>query len=67
MDSSSYYGVLSGSATDVISKCPAGSCSNPIILFRGQTNPHAFAQDATAIYWSSDAQGGGSGIWKAAK
>jgi len=67
MDASSFYGSLVGTASDVISKCPAGDCSNPSILFRGQTYPGSFVQDATAIYWSTFGTGADAVIWKAAK
>ena len=68
MDSQNLYGGLTTLPTDAIGTCPLSNCANPSILFRGQENAHAFTQDSTAIYWSTNsATGDGFTVWKGAK
>jgi hypothetical protein len=68
MDSQTFYGELTTLPADAIGTCPLSNCTNPSILFRGQENAHAFTQDSTAIYWSTNsATGDGFTVWKGAK
>lgn len=46
---------------------PLSNCSGPTILFRGQSNAYPFAQDATAIYWTTFVTNNGFTVWKGAK
>jgi hypothetical protein len=72
VDQATFYGTIASNSTipsDAIVKCPLSGCATPTILFRGQASPFAFATDATAIYWTTNAfsQTQGFSIWKAAK
>jgi hypothetical protein len=70
-DQTNFYGVGANSTvpSDGLVKCPLSGCTSPTILFRGQSSPFAFADDGTAIYWTTNAFTGTNGfsIWKAAK
>ncbi|MEO7034361.1 MAG: hypothetical protein ABI548_10730 [Polyangiaceae bacterium] len=72
LDSTSFYGPISSAAAipnDAIVRCPRTGCTTPTILVRGQANPNYFAQDATALYWTTDSLTStlGFSIWKLAK
>ncbi len=58
VDQTNFYGSLSNSTTvpsDAIVKCPLSNCTSPTIMTRGQANANYFADDATAIYWTTSA------------
>lgn len=72
VDSTNFYGSLSNSATvpgDAIVKCPLSNCASPAIVTRGQANANYFADDATAIYWTTSGTTSTEGfsVWKLAK
>ncbi len=72
IDQTTFYGTIESDSAvpnDAIVSCPVSGCATPTILFRGQASPAAFAADATAIYWTTNAftQTQGFSIWKAAK
>lgn len=72
IDQTTFYGSVSSATnvpSDAVVKCPLSNCSSPTIISRGQANANYFADDATAIYWTTSAQTSTQGfsIWKAAK
>lgn len=72
IDQTTFYGSVSKAAnvpSDAVVKCPLSNCSSPTIISRGQANANYFAEDASAIYWTTSAQTTTQGfsIWKAAK
>jgi hypothetical protein len=72
IDQSSFYGTIFNSSTvpsDAVVKCPLSNCTTPTIIVRGQSNARAFADDGTAIYWTtySSPSTQGFSVWKAAK
>ena len=72
IDQTNFYGTIASNSAvpnDAVVRCPLSGCATPTILFRGQASPFAFAADATAIYWTTNAftQTQGFSIWKAAK
>lgn len=71
IDATNFFGSLSGSTVpaDALITCPLSDCSSPTIISRGQANASYFADDATAIYWTTNAQTTTQGfsVWKAAK
>jgi hypothetical protein len=68
MDGQSMYGTFSTLPADAVGKCPLTNCTTPSTLFRGQQFASVFAQDSTAIYWTTPAIANlGFAVWKAAK
>ena len=70
LDQSTFYGSLYGATiapSDAVFSCPVSSCTAPTVIVRGQAGTAAFAQDSTAIYWTTQTSGQGISIWKAAK
>jgi hypothetical protein len=72
VDQTTFYGTINSDSaipSDAVVKCPLSDCDTPTILSRGQAQAFAFADDATAIYWTTNAftQTEGFSIWKAAK
>lgn len=72
LDSTSFYGTVSNDVDipdDAIVRCPRSGCTAPTLLVRGQAAANYFAQDATALYWTTNAQTSALGfsIWKMAK
>jgi hypothetical protein len=70
IDQTTFYGELRGSSAvpeDAVIKCPLSDCSMPTIIARGQANASTFADDETAIYWTTTGQASTVAIWKAAK
>jgi hypothetical protein len=72
IDQTTFYGTIGSDSavpSDAVVECSLSGCATPTILFRGQASPFAFAADATAIYWTTNAfsQTQGFSIWKAAK
>jgi hypothetical protein len=71
LDDAYFYGGVQFSAaipTDAIVRCPVTGCQTPKVLYRGQP-AQFFAQDETAIYWTTANASSGDGftVWKAAK
>jgi hypothetical protein len=68
LDSQRFYGTFTTLPADAIGSCPVSNCTSPTIMFRGQQYANAFAEDATAIYWTTPAgTGAGFTVWKGAK
>ena len=70
LDSTNFFGTVWSSATipqDAIIRCPLSGCSNPVIMARGQAMASNFADDGSAIYWTTTGQGSNVAIWKIAK
>jgi hypothetical protein len=71
VDQTTFYGRVYGASIpiDSIVRCPLSDCAIPTVIFRGQSVPDYFADDATAFYWTTVSQTGTQGvaIWKAAK
>ncbi len=67
VDQSAFYGTLAMTTVpfDAVVACPLPTCSSPAIIARGQAGANGFAQDATAVYWTTSGQTGA--LWKAAK
>jgi hypothetical protein len=67
VDQTAFYGTLwmTTVPSDAVVKCALPACSSPTIIARGQGSANDFAQDATAIYWTTSGQTGA--LWKAAK
>ena len=70
IDQTTFYGSISEASStipsDAVVKCPLTNCSSPTIIARGQASAGFFADDATAIYWTTSGQTGAA-LWKAAK
>ena len=70
IDQTTFYGSISQASStvpaDAVVKCPLTNCSSPTIVARGQSGAGFFADDATAIYWTTSGQAGAA-LWKAAK
>ena len=70
IDQTTLYGELRGNSAvpeDAVIKCPLSDCSKPTIIARGQANASTFADDGSAIYWTTTGQASSIAIWKAAK
>jgi len=70
IDQTTFYGELRGNSAvpqDAVIKCPLSDCSKPTIIARGQANATTFADDGSAIYWTTTGQASNIAIWKAAK
>jgi hypothetical protein len=70
LDETTFYGTIWANSTipqDAVIKCPISDCSAPTIITRGQTGAINFADDGTAIYWTTSGQASNVAIWKAAK
>ncbi|HVZ89718.1 MAG TPA: hypothetical protein VHG72_22350 [Polyangia bacterium] len=70
VDEANFYGTICDNAMvpqDAVVECPLSNCSAPTIIARGQASAINFADDATAIYWTTSGQGSNVAIWKAAK
>jgi len=68
LDQTTFYGVIEGNSAipDAVIKCPLANCSAPTIIAPGQRGAN-FADDDTAIYWTTFGQASNVAIWKAAK
>ena len=69
LDQTTFYGTVRSSSIpeDAVIKCPISDCSTPTIVTRGQANASNFADDGTAIYWTTNGQASNVAIWKDAK
>jgi hypothetical protein len=70
IDQTTFYGELRGNSAvpeDAVIKCPLSDCSTPTVVTSGQANASNFADDGTAIYWTTSGQASTVAIWKAAK
>jgi hypothetical protein len=69
LDQTSFYGAIRSNSSipeDAVVECPLTDCSAPTILARGQTAAN-FANDLTAVYWTTSGQASNVAIWKVAK
>jgi hypothetical protein len=68
MDNQNFYGLFQGLPSDAVGRCPVANCVSPTVMVRGQQIPMVFAQDSTAVYWSSSNDVTKAfTIWKVAK
>ena len=68
VDNQKFYGTFSTLPSDAIASCSVSNCTNPTAMFRGQSGAYGFAEDSTAIYWTTNATAGnGFNVWKGAK
>ena len=70
IDQTTFYGALRANSAvpeDALIKCPLSDCSTPTIITRGQASASNFADDGTAIYWTTSGQASNVAIWKVAK
>ena len=70
LDATDFYGAIRGDSsipTNSVIRCPLSSdCSAPIVIAQGQNGTN-FADDGSAIYWTTTGLASNVAIWKIAK